>query len=285
MEEIKRKRLRVERRKVLCNRLTVLRSVITTARTAPPKRTAADEYKPKCKDLAMMPEVRKLVEVPDGVVVGAESLQAVVPILPALEERWQRERRADLTRMLRDAHVEAQDGAELLDLAVAIFQCKDCKRYLHHPHVLMHECATLPLLGQTKEFEYVDYFACVVMACGSRAPWAESSYRVATKLDRIRELVKMCGKDPKTATQKDMDDVGGRLVYNEPRFGETLMSWRRAVSGFVIYACSVHERDHASSIDQVHARRPSPGSRDRPLEGGYGGRQGGGQRARRQTAE
>lgn len=99
----------------------------------------------------------------------------------------------------------------------------------------MHECQALPVLCKAKDFEYTDYCTCVFMACGLRPPWAESSYRVALKLDRIRELVEMCGRDPKSATQKDMDDCGGKVVYNEPQFGETIMSWRRAVSCFTMH--------------------------------------------------
>lgn len=230
MKEIKQKRLREERSKIIYQRLTLFRTAVTAARSAPPKRTAADEYKPKCRDLAMMPEVRRLIEVPNDAVVSEESLyEAIVPMLPALEARWERECKADLLRALRDDHVEAQDGVDILDLAVAVFQCRDCRQYLHHPSVIIHECETLPLLCSSTEFQYADYFKCVFEACGYIMPWSVSRYRVACKLDRVRALVEMCGKDPKAATQKNMDDLGGKLVYDEPEFGATLMSWRRAV--------------------------------------------------------
>ena len=229
---IKKKRLRAERCKLVYERLTVLNTVITAARTAPPKRTAADEYKPKCRDRAMMPVVRKLIEAPNDTAINEQSLQSIVSMLPALEARWQRERRADLARALRDEHVEVRDGVDILDLAVAVFQCKDCKRYLHHPHVLMHECVTIPLLCGSPDFRYADYFKCIFEACGSRIPWSVTSYRVPPKLDRVRALVEMCGLDPKAATQSDMDRIGGKLVYDEPDFGATLMSWRCSVSWY-----------------------------------------------------
>ena len=230
MEDIKQKRLREERYKLIYERLTVLRTVITAARTAPPKRTAADEYKPKCRDLAMMPEVRKLIEAPTDAVIDEQSLQVIVSMLPALEARWQRERKADLVRVLRDEHLEVQDGVDILDLATAVFQCTDCKAYLHHPRVLTHECVTIPLLCHSPDFRYTDYFKCLFEACGSRIPWSVSSYRVAPKLDWVRALVEMCGMDPKAATQSDMDRIGGKIVFDDPDFGATLMSWRRSVS-------------------------------------------------------
>lgn len=239
MKEIKQKRLREDRSKVVHERLTLLRTAITALRSAPPKRTAADEYKPKCGDLAMMPEVRRLIEVPNDAAVSEESLrEAIAPVLPALEVRWQRECKADLVRMLRDEHLEAEDGVDILDLAVAVFQCKICKRYLHHPRVLIHECPKVPLLCNSPDFEYIDYFKCAFRACGGIKPWSVSSYRVAPKLDRVRALVEMCGKDSKAATQKDMDDIGSKVVYNQTGFGDILMSWRRAVS---FYAARSYE--------------------------------------------
>ena len=36
--------------------------------------------------------------------------------------------------------------------------------------------------------------------------------------------------DPKAATQSDMDRIGGKIVFDDPDFGATLMSWRRSVS-------------------------------------------------------
>ncbi|KZT71841.1 hypothetical protein DAEQUDRAFT_736635 [Daedalea quercina L-15889] len=228
MEETKQNRLRAERRVIIYKRVCVLKSVITAARTAPPKRTAADEYKPKCRDLAMMPEVRKLIEVPNDAVVDQESLQAVIPMLPALEERWQQERKADLAAMWAN-EAEAQDGADVLDLAAVLFQCKECKRYLDPPKVLAHECPTIPYLCESKDVQYEDYYRCVFEACDGKQPWSASNFRLPRKLDEIRALLEKCGKDLKVVTQKELDAANLKLTYDEPHRGRMIMTWRRAI--------------------------------------------------------
>lgn len=230
MEDIKRKRLRAERRTVIMGRLAKLKSVITAARSAPPKRTVADEEKPRCRDLAMMPGVRRMIEAPNDVDVTEQTLQAVVDMLPALEERWLRERKAELVQMLREAGVEAQDGVDPLDLAVAVFKCWECNRFFHHPQVLMHECRTGSMLYDKMEYHYTDYYKCVHDACGRKHAWTQSAFCVAPKLERVRALIELCGKDPKVTTPGDMDAAGFKLVCDEPGFEASVMSWRRAVS-------------------------------------------------------
>ncbi|EPT04642.1 hypothetical protein FOMPIDRAFT_38816, partial [Fomitopsis schrenkii] len=65
MEKIRNDRLRGGRRVVLGARLRTLQSVVSAARTAPPMRTITDEYKPGVHDLAIMPEVRELIDASD----------------------------------------------------------------------------------------------------------------------------------------------------------------------------------------------------------------------------
>ncbi|EPT04584.1 hypothetical protein FOMPIDRAFT_82129 [Fomitopsis schrenkii] len=226
--------LKIKGELVILKRLKLLKSVVIGARSAQPKRTAADECKPRCRDLAMMPEVRRALEVPNDVAVTEQTLQAVVLMLPALEERWQRERRAELVRMLQESGVEAQDGVELLDLAAAVFESKECGQFLHYPHLLMRE-STLALYDKA-EYQYMNYYRCVYEACGRTHSWAQSSYCVAPKLDRVRALIELCGKDVKVATQSDMDNAGLKLVYDEPVYGAKVMSWRRAIKDMNTYA-------------------------------------------------
>lgn len=236
MEEVKRKRLRIERTDMLLERLRLFKSVVTAARAAPPKLVPADELKPRCRDLAMMPEVRRALEVPNDVAVTEQTLQVFVSMLTALEERWQRERTAELVQMLHGSGVEAQDGVELLDLAATVFKCTDCGRFLHHPRVLMHECPSgLKALYDKATYQYITYYRCVYEVCGQRHPWVQSTFCVAPGLDRVRTLIALCEKDAGVATQGNMDDTGLKLVHDDPNYGASVMSWRRAVSR----ACSI----------------------------------------------
>ena len=92
MEKIRNDRLRGGWRVVLSARLRTLRSVVSAVRTAPPMRTVADEYKPGVQDLAIMPEVRELLEAPedDEELDAQELADALIPMLPDLERKWQR---------------------------------------------------------------------------------------------------------------------------------------------------------------------------------------------------
>ena len=102
MEKIRNDRLRGGWRVVLSARLRTLRSVVSAIRTAPPMRTVADEYKPGVQDLAIMPEVRELLEAPDDdeELDEQELADALIPMLPDLERKWQRARRREYRALL-----------------------------------------------------------------------------------------------------------------------------------------------------------------------------------------
>lgn len=261
MEAIKQKRVRLERHEVIVQRLHKLTSVILAARAALPKRTVADEDKPRCRDLAMMPEVRRAIEAPNDVEVTEETLQAVVQMLPTLEERWKRERRAELVQILREGGVDAQGGADSLDLVTAVFKCKECSRFMHHPQVLMHQCRNKPGVYDTAEYQYAEYYKCVYDAFGCKRTWVQSDFCVAPKLERVRVLVELCGKDPGVATLPDMDAAGIKLVYDEPSSGACVMSWRRAVSAiYIARPVPVSSKVLTwTSVDRVCAQKPPRG--------------------------
>ena len=235
MIDIKEMRLLAERRAIVLGRLEKLKAVVTAARSAQPKRTAADEDKPRCRDLAMMPELREMIEAPNDVAVTEETMPAVPLVLPFLEKRWLRERKAELVAMLRETGVdrEARKGVDLLGLAAVVFKCKNCNRFMHHPQVLMHECKSGARPGNEPG---ALYSGCVFDAFGRTHPWARSTFCVAPQVESVRALIKLCGKDPKMVTHNDMDAAGLKVVFNE----WFVMSWRRAVS-LTSVARSVHD--------------------------------------------
>ena len=233
MEKIKQERLLEEREKLITTRLTLLGKVIDTARLSQRHNgSVMDECKPYCRDLAMMPEVRRLIEAPSDVLVDEKSLQAIVSRLPVLEAHWRRECETDLKRLLHDELLEAQGDVDPLNLAVVVFRCNECTQPLHYPRVLTHECRSfLPssTLHDSSEYQYTDYYKRVFESCGRRQPWSVSSFQVTPKLDQIRALIEVLGKDPNAATHKDMDDMGSNFVaYDKPYL--EYMSWQRVVS-------------------------------------------------------
>lgn len=144
MEMIREDRLRDRRQAILCARLRTLRSIVSAARTAPPMRTTTDEYKPGVHDLAIMPEVCELIDAPgDDDLDDNELADALVPMLPALERKWQQERRTEYRALLAD-HLDAVDGVDVLELAAAVFRCRRGKRLTQYPVMLAHNCKELP---------------------------------------------------------------------------------------------------------------------------------------------
>ncbi|KZT71821.1 hypothetical protein DAEQUDRAFT_723911 [Daedalea quercina L-15889] len=227
MEVIRETRLRIERRQMIRRRLSALKTMIALARSAPPKRTVEDEYKPRFQDLAMMPEVREVIEAPDPVAVDERALKLLIPMLPALEARWQYERRAELMALL-GRRVGAPGGLDPLELATTWFRCSDCERLMHYPVVLAHECQYIPLPHEVAT-RYDGYQLCIVEVC-DYLPWDTSSIELVSRhSSRADVIVEMCGRDPAVTTQKDMDDAGLRLVCEDPYLGGVVMSWRRAV--------------------------------------------------------
>ncbi|KAH9839225.1 uncharacterized protein C8Q71DRAFT_855858 [Rhodofomes roseus] len=229
MQEIKEARLRRERRTLIRRRLMALKSAVTAARTAPPKRTAKDECKPKFQDLAMMPDFRPLVEAPNEDVVDQATFDALMPRLCEFEERWQRECMAELRAIL--GVVEVGGGVDALDLAATLFQCKECKRYMLHPEILAHECLS-PFLDMPEiQAKHGDYFEAVIELSRYRMPWSAARIIAAPCLDHVRTIIERCGRDPKVTTQKDMDDADLRVLYASETSlaGAKVMSWRRAI--------------------------------------------------------
>ena len=250
MTAIKAERIRSERRRVLCKRLATLKSVISAARAAPPKRTAADEYKPRFPDLAVMPEVRALVEQQNDAVVDRRSFEALLPNLPAWEQRWRDERTEELRQLfLANSDFETREGVDPLGLARTTFRCKRCRRSCHYPVVLAHECRIYPpqLLATTVDENGnrvpLDAYLYCVLATHPILPLQLEDLEVSPHLADIGKIIALCGKDPSTATRQDMDEADPRLAYDwSLMLGPSVMTWRRAVgrsSYFAVRFCNL----------------------------------------------
>lgn len=235
MEEIKTARIRSRRARVISGRLAILKTVISAARAAPPKRTAADEYKPRLPDLAMMPELRTVVEQPDDAIVDRHTFEALLPNLPAWEHKWRDESTAELLQTLRSgSDFETREGVDPLKLARTTFTCKRCRHSIHYPTILSHECIHVSVHSSadacsTREPGDI-YFCCILFTSGLM-PWRSGNFEVSPFSSTIDMIVTLCGKAPSTATHEEMDHADPRLAHGDkPGLSPTVMSWRRAVS-------------------------------------------------------
>ena len=230
MEKIRNDRLRGGWLVVLSARLRTLRSVVSAVRTAPPMRTVADEYKPGVQDLAIMPEVRELLEAPDDdeELDEQELADALIPMLPDLERKWQRARRREY-RALLAGHLDAVEGVDVLELAAAVFRCRRCKRLAQYPVMLAHDCREIPFMFENPAFFHDDYYRSVAETL-DRCPLAVSGFEVPPWSNYFSKLVKLFGMDPEATTLKDLEDADVRIVYRNRDIAVVeLMTWRRMV--------------------------------------------------------
>lgn len=218
MEKIREDRLRGGRWAILCARLRTLRPVVSAARTAPPMRTTADDYKPGVHDLAIMPEACELIDAPgDDDLDDKELADALVLMLPALERKWQQERRTEYRALLAD-HLDAVDGVDVLELAAAVFRCRRCKRLTQYPVMLAHNCKELPLIFDNPVLFLNDYCRSVAENL-DRCPLAISGFEIPPYNNYFTKLVKLFRMDPEATTQADLKNADVRIVYNNRDIG------------------------------------------------------------------
>ena len=250
---------------MLSARLQTLRSVVSAIRTAPPMRTVTDEYKPGVHDLAIMWEVRELLELPDADedLDEQELADALIPMLPTLEQNWQRARREEY-RALLAGHLNAADGVDVLELAAAVFRCKRCKRLTQYPVMLAHDCKEVPFMFENPVFFHSNYYRSIAETL-DRCPLALSGFEVPQWGNYFTKLVKLFGMDPEATTLKDLEDADVRIVYRNRDIDVVeLMTWRRMVGPIrsqslldrstdiglsqIKYVQDLKERNHGSSV-------------------------------------
>lgn len=226
MEKIKRDLLRDERFNLVHKHLRMLSTVVTDVR-ASRRRTVEGEYKPRTQDLAMMPEVRQLVDAPaSDVIVEKSAFEELGLKLPGLEERWLHERRADLRRALANSNYGgAADGVDPLELARTLFRCKECDTHMQYPAALAHDCLAVPVeimfAPPDKETPFEDYLQWVVDMFHVM-PWDAAKIEASLSMYTLEYLVKTCQEGPRATTRKDMDDASIRLVDDSDPDGSVM---------------------------------------------------------------
>ena len=170
--------------------------------------------------------------------------------------RWLVEKKDELEVMIR----ELRDGifpkdAQAVELACCVLQCYGCYCFVRFPEALVHGCFRgYNLLGRNWAIhnelrQRDDLFDRTVIETLGYCPWSVGEgtarhMRRRTKVgyakrtftvihfDAAREAIRMCGKDPLRTTWKEMDKSNPIFSQRTPNMGETVMTWRRAVSVF-----------------------------------------------------
>ncbi|TFY56251.1 hypothetical protein EVJ58_g7752 [Rhodofomes roseus] len=226
MQDIKDRRVASERSAVLRDRLKTLSLLITSLRDIL-GRGPSMELHPKFADYALMPEFRALVEAPNEETIDWETVTVLLESLPKLNLRWLRQRVLLLGKMLEtalgrvsvetDAELERKADSEntrydhLLDLAIAVLECRKCSERMPALDAISHRCArglSWTLAGGASELRYLSQLLSV--SRGVR-PWSIDCFEVPD-LEPIKRTIRACGKDPETVTVDEMDALDVRLA-------------------------------------------------------------------------
>ncbi|KAI0355604.1 hypothetical protein OH77DRAFT_1589623 [Trametes cingulata] len=173
--------------------------------------TLAEEAQPTARDLAYMPEVRKLVEVDPGESLDADTFK---PLIPALVEKWTENRRkAFEEKWSRVAKKKrpSPTAADPMALAITSFHCQECDEPhpIRWPAVLSHAC--IPWRGGAKPVKD-DYEYAVQECFYGQAFHREDNKMVFNKyLQQTRDIISLCREDPDVVTYEAMEACPVRL--------------------------------------------------------------------------
>lgn len=164
-KDIRENRLNYELRKTLKVRFDALEEAITAHYVTLP-RTARMDCRPQYIDFALTPECRAIADVPTSQTVTADDF---APIIPALAQTWDADRRQELTEYLLP-HLGDIAAVDPLELAISFFNrpAKIAGRFqpclgdistMRYPAILNHHCLTGPSAGCYRGSSYsVDEF-------------------------------------------------------------------------------------------------------------------------------
>ncbi|KZT63864.1 hypothetical protein DAEQUDRAFT_770195 [Daedalea quercina L-15889] len=238
LEEYEEMHLRKERLSIIRTRLLHLRWAVYKAQLGERGLLTVDyEYGPKLADIALMPEFRDIVESTNDVDVNRRSFRDALAHLPALTERFNRQRKNTLLELMAERLGYRGVQMHLLELAVAWFHCDKCDKYMRWHNVLAHQCQR-PYYADTEREDFADPYEWDAAEASMFHAWSAKDLRpiLAEDLSVLRSLIVACGLDPDTATAEEMDVLDARFVCEEipvpwarKSEGQLVMNWRRAV--------------------------------------------------------
>ncbi|EED83756.1 predicted protein, partial [Postia placenta Mad-698-R] len=218
--------------KVLTARLTDL-SVLLNEIYAEPWRTRVTEFKPHFVDIATMAGVQQIIRSSLSEDLEVEDEQEFRALLPSLTAHWQASVAASLRPMLKP-FVVSKPGIDMLNLAIAYFDCTNCCSMIAYPDVLAHGCIRREHDVRPRDTDEaqntMSVYEQIAVNVAKSQKWSSDILRAppASQMQFIRSLVNRCGLDPDRATRADMDalDVSVYRVTSSLKFTST---WHRAI--------------------------------------------------------
>ncbi|KIM49545.1 hypothetical protein M413DRAFT_438730 [Hebeloma cylindrosporum] len=222
MVEVRKRRLFTERMSFLSNRLRLLRDFYTS-------HMAPGVMYPTTGDFFRIPGVGKLIDsVPS---TGPFTQGHLKPILDPYTFRhfmlWWKQ---DIEVKLRDliSSKRGSGSATDLNLATSLFSCSECSRFLRHPDILTHACASLPFYQEDADFD-----ARIVTLVLQESFWNSNGCIDAvdqSSFSLLIHLLSLANLDWEKATIEDLNkSLFECIPCNDERLGRATMTWDRAM--------------------------------------------------------
>ncbi|TFY59650.1 hypothetical protein EVJ58_g5647, partial [Rhodofomes roseus] len=223
MDSIRQERLEHEHRSLLTARWPILESaggeLLHRYIGDHPELSAYGLY---IADFALLKEVREVMCTPANEIVDEASFLALEGQMDTMVERW----RARICKQLRGLFikhkVKTPRGMNPLDLATTVF---DLNPYGYttvatFPSVLTYsDTVRYPCTPKSRRSTYEQF---VYEQEGVDSEFTSDKIKPKEPNDHMRRVIQLCGKDPETATAKEMDALDIRLV-SEP--SDVVVTW------------------------------------------------------------
>lgn len=160
---------------------------------------------PSVAEIAIAEEFRSILEAPIEEAVTEEHFENARASLPFLVRKYQESRDHEVITILRRSTglmspLSNTVTFSTLQLATTIFHCAHCNKYMCHPEITVHECATLLRPGQVAP-RLFQILGCV--------PW---NYNKLFSLDHlahftVKSILRLMGYNPAIATVQELKNA------------------------------------------------------------------------------
>lgn len=231
MKKCRKDRLVSLRRRELQMRLNWLMEVVKAK--SPALRTTDSDFGPAFVDLALMPEIRDIAELPSSKPVTKEMFEALGEVVPLLTKRWMINAEERLEHIAREGLPSLPYLISPLTLACTFFDCMSCKRRdMQYRSVVGHDCLHQRYYSYCRDDDISYFYQDLAMATDHCRPWSCQNLTIGRATRRAQTILEACGLDPLITTHGDLKELKPRLrckTCSRPGV-RMVMSWRTAVS-------------------------------------------------------
>ncbi|KAH9895116.1 hypothetical protein C8Q73DRAFT_646031 [Cubamyces lactineus] len=240
MQQMRADRIEDERKVLFVRRLRIWKRIVDAYEESLGSRNPTSDLQAIFSDLALMPQVRNLILIPDISDADLEvRLLELRDSIPQMQAQWYHECEQQLSSLVgADETVAAQRaGISPASMAVVTFICckRGCQREgLRWPNILAHRCGRGA--SYTPERGDSTYQYAVMALCGDREyPWHYRPPFIARIVSQAAQgRFRLCGRDPCAMSYADLEEQGVRLyckICAVPVVGYMeVYDWESAVS-------------------------------------------------------